>query len=76
MPQSQHATRTNAGGTERRCQNCGSFITSEFARVFGNNDDVVFGCLECMSATEVRNGKARAETIDTSLPGTKRGTVR
>ncbi len=76
MPQPQHTRQRNAGSTDRRCQNCGSFITPEFARVFGNNDDDVFGCLECMSGTDVKNGKARAETIDTSVTDAKRGPVR
>ena len=47
--------------SDRRCRNCGSFITPDFARVFGNNDDEVFGCFDCLSATAVKNGAARAE---------------
>jgi RNase P subunit RPR2 len=30
-----------------RCHNCDSFVTPAFARVFGDNDGVVFGCPEC-----------------------------
>ncbi len=59
----------NATKTENRCQSCGAFVTRDFARVFGNNNGQVFGCLECMSATDVKKGKARAETVDPSLPG-------
>ncbi len=33
--------------TQRRCQNCGKQVTQQFARVFGDNDDVVHACLEC-----------------------------
>ncbi|WP_225741293.1 DUF7563 family protein [Halorussus halophilus] len=51
---------------ENRCQSCGSFVTRDFARVFGNNRNQVFGCLECMTATEVKKGGARAETVDTT----------
>ena len=47
--------------SDRRCRNCGSFITPEFGRVFGNNDDEVFGCFHCLSATAVKNGAARDE---------------
>ncbi|MGA9402367.1 DUF7563 family protein [Haladaptatus sp.] len=49
--------------SDRRCRNCGSFVTPDFARVFGNNDDEVFGCLDCMSATAVKNGNARGESV-------------
>ena len=42
------------------CQNCGSFVTRDFARVFGNNHNEVFGCLECMTATDVKKGIARS----------------
>ncbi|WP_458190644.1 DUF7563 family protein [Haladaptatus sp. NG-WS-4] len=63
----------NADDTNRRCQNCNSFITPEFGRVFGDNDDEVYGCLECMSGTEVRNGKARSEISKT--PHDDRGSV-
>lgn len=40
--------------TKNQCQRCGSFVTPDFARVFGNNDDEVFGCYECMDRTAVR----------------------
>lgn len=44
------------------CHNCGSFVTSEFARVFGNNDGDVFGCPECMSLGLLMRGvSARQE---------------
>ena len=43
-----------------RCRNCGSFVTRDFARVFGNNHDEVFGCLDCMTATDVKKGGARS----------------
>ncbi|GAA0198536.1 hypothetical protein GCM10009000_010480 [Halobacterium noricense] len=41
-------------------------MTRDFARVFGNNENDVFGCLECMTATEVKKGGARAEHVDTA----------
>jgi len=51
---------------DNRCKGCGSFVTTEFARVFGNNHDEVFGCLECMTGTEVKQGGARARDVDTT----------
>lgn len=59
-------TGRNDTVTENRCQSCGSFVTRDFARVFGNNENDVFGCLECMTATEVKKGGARAEHVDTA----------
>ncbi|WP_449267263.1 DUF7563 family protein [Haladaptatus litoreus] len=41
MHQSQQATQGNVGHSERRCRNCDSFVTPDFARVFGNNDDEI-----------------------------------
>lgn len=46
--------------TMQRCQSCGSFVTTDFARVFGNNADEVFGCLDCMTYSEIQHGAARA----------------
>ena len=43
---------------ESRCQNCGAFVTDRFTRVFGDNQDRVHGCFDCMTATEVKNGLA------------------
>ncbi len=57
---------TSGTNTENRCESCGSFVTKDFARVFGNNDGQVFGCLECMTATEVKKGGARADEVDTT----------
>ena len=62
---SDHTT-ADTSIAENRCQSCGSFVTRDFARVFGNNHNEVFGCLECMSATEVKKGGASAEHVDTS----------
>ncbi|WP_049970468.1 DUF7563 family protein [Haladaptatus cibarius] len=59
-------TSRNDTVTENRCRSCGSFVTRDFARVFGNNENDVFGCLECMTATEVKKGGARAEHVDTT----------
>lgn len=42
-----------------KCQNCGSFVTPDFVRVFGSNEDSVHGCLDCIGATAVKNGAAR-----------------
>lgn len=40
------------------CTNCGGFVTVDFARVFGDNQDQVYGCPECITATAIYNGAA------------------
>ena len=44
-----------------RCQNCGEFVTPGFSRVFGDNHDHVYGCPECMTATEIYEGYASGQ---------------
>ncbi len=43
-------------GTRTRCGNCGKTVTQQFARVFGNNDDEIWGCPECKSYRELKDG--------------------
>jgi len=40
------------------CENCGSFVTPQFARVFGDNEDDVYGCPSCTAVTEILDGAA------------------
>ena len=39
------------------CNACGGFVTPDFARVFGDNTDEVYGCSECLSAADILGGK-------------------
>lgn len=39
-----------------RCDNCGGFVTQNFVRVFGDNQDNVQGCMSCCDRTAVREG--------------------
>jgi hypothetical protein len=48
-----------------KCNNCGSFVTPDFARVFGDNRNDVSGCVACMSFRELQNG----EGATVPLPG-------
>jgi DNA-directed RNA polymerase subunit RPC12/RpoP len=45
-----------ADETSTRCRNCGSYVTSAFARVFGDNKDHVYACLECSTMRSLRTG--------------------
>lgn len=38
------------------CENCGSFVTPGFARVFGDNRNEVHGCKDCLMMAERRDG--------------------
>jgi hypothetical protein len=44
------------------CNNCGEFVTRGFVRVFGDDDDRVFGCPDCMNMRDVMNGAASRPT--------------
>lgn len=56
MNSSRNADDSTMADTQ--CHNCSSFVTPQFARVFGNNRNEVYGCFECMTATEVKRGRA------------------
>lgn len=53
---------THSSDTQRRCNNCGAFVTQRFSRVFGDNDGEVYGCLDCGTARDLHNGKQRRPT--------------
>lgn len=38
------------------CQRCGGHVTAQYARVFGDNDDIVHGCQECKTGREMYEG--------------------
>jgi hypothetical protein len=46
----------NAGTT--RCRNCGAYATSQFAKVFGDNDDEIHRCIECSTLRNLQQGAA------------------
>lgn len=46
---------------EHRCQSCGGHVTTNFLRVFGDNSDVVHGCVNCTTSRERRSQNVTAE---------------
>jgi RNase P subunit RPR2 len=50
------ANRTEHARKNRVCANCGSPVTRRFARVFGDNDDVVWACHACTPRQHIRAG--------------------
>lgn len=41
-----------------RCRQCGASVSPQFARVFGDNENVIHSCLKCTSARELWSGDA------------------
>lgn len=40
------------------CNNCGAFVTRDFTRVFGDNQENVSGCVECTTGRDLKSGGA------------------
>lgn len=43
------------------CSGCNQFVTDDYARVFGDNNDVVETCRNCRSERSTDRGKSEAE---------------
>lgn len=41
-----------------QCENCGEHLTDRYARVFGDINDVVHGCMHCRTHGDVQDGSA------------------
>lgn len=39
------------------CQNCSGFVTPDFVRVFGSNEQEVFGCPACVGFGDLNRGE-------------------
>ncbi|MFC6731740.1 MULTISPECIES: hypothetical protein [unclassified Haladaptatus] len=46
------------------CQNCGQAVTPQFRRVFGDNDDRVWACLDCVTVAAIHAGAAHGALED------------
>ncbi|WP_169317602.1 DUF7563 family protein [Haloferax larsenii] len=43
----------------KTCNSCGQYVSVDFARVFGTNNNQVFACLACSTMSEIsEQGKA------------------
>lgn len=40
-----------------QCNNCNSYVTPRFARVFGDNTNTVHACITCSTLHELREGE-------------------
>lgn len=50
------------------CNACGGFVTPDFARVFGDNANDVYGCHECLATADIIGG-----TLSKPRRSTRRG---
>ena len=40
-----------------QCDECENHVTADFHRVFSDNEDMLYGCPDCMSMTDIKDGK-------------------
>lgn len=64
VPPSQQQAGEELGTGQTRCRNCGAYVSHVFARVFGDNEHEVHGCLECSTTRELRRGGGTATQIE------------
>lgn len=50
-------TRGSASHARNQCNNCNTYVTQQFARVFGDNDNTVHACIECSTLHALRDGE-------------------
>lgn len=49
---------------ERACQNCGSHVSADFRRTFGDASGVLHRCLACDSRPRLQQGSGAGATVD------------
>ena len=59
--------------SSRRCQCCDSHVTSDFARTFGDANNVVHRCLNCDTFGRISLGSAAGCDVSQPDPQTTRG---
>lgn len=50
-------TLTTGQTAQRECENCGEYVTKQFARVFGDESGTVHACMNCSTGRQLRNGE-------------------
>lgn len=55
--------------TSQTCENCGGHITTDYARVFGDQADTVHRCPNCTSFGEIADGRAAGLNHGRSVGG-------
>lgn len=55
--QSIQRQKSAGGHQNNQCEKCNSYISFQFARVFGDNNNRVYGCLNCEKLHVLREGE-------------------
>lgn len=55
---SHNRTHQSESHADNQCDNCNSYVTQQFARVFGDNDNTVHACISCSTLHALREGEA------------------
>ncbi|WP_137290952.1 DUF7563 family protein [Natronorubrum halophilum] len=55
------------------CNHCGAYVTDQFCRVYGDNDDRVHRCGECDSYRRLTRGSAAGVNVSIPDPETSPG---
>lgn len=46
------------------CHNCDGHVSKQFTRVFGDNEDTVYGCRRCVDAVELFDGVESRRSVE------------
>lgn len=57
-------TFDHAPDRDGRCLNCGSAVSEQFGRVFGDQDDRLHACPDCASMSQLMRGAGAGQTVD------------
>lgn len=52
-----------------RCQRCGTDVSDQFRKTFGTNQDIVFGCTDCLTFADLTEGASADPDYDGGQPG-------
>lgn len=62
----------DASPDDGECRRCGSAVSEQFRKVFGSDDDVAHGCIECMTLSDLCDGLAATPGDDAAQRGDAR----
>ncbi|WP_210423568.1 DUF7563 family protein [Halorussus marinus] len=51
-----------------QCQFCGTHVTEQFRRVFGDDQDIVHRCIECDTITRLQKGTGAGRDVNHTDP--------
>lgn len=49
--------------TKTECKNCGKALSDRFVSVFGNENGEIYGCIDCMDRSTLRNGGGAVQDV-------------